>query len=49
MWVRGLVGWLVGYRHFICAYLFLSKINGNRKIEVWLNEHTTVDTKVQYL
>ena len=37
----------VGYRRLICD-LRLSKINGNTEMEVWLNEYTTVNTKVKY-
>jgi hypothetical protein len=39
----------VGYRRFTFDYLRLSKINGNREMEVRLNEYTTVHMKVQHL
>jgi len=39
----------VAYRRFICDCLCLSKINGNTKMEVWLNEYATANTKLQCL
>ena len=37
------------YRRFICDYLRLAKIYGNTEMEVWLNEYTTANVKVQCL
>jgi len=39
----------VGSRRFIRDYLRLSNIDGNTEMKVWLNEYTTVNTKVQCL